>query len=386
MSYVIDIRRELHKYPEIGYDLPKTLERVKGELNKMGLPFDEKYGESSIVATLNGEKSDFTIGMRADMDALPVAEKTKMPYKSKIKGQMHACGHDAHTAILLDTARRLAEIKEKINCRVKFIFQASEESAPSGASLMAKDGVMKDIDCIVALHCEPNHQAGTIALSSGPCNAISNGFYLEFYGRSAHAARQEMGIDAITMAVKVYNAIEFMIAKEFPAATSRVFNVGAIHGGKTNNVICSHTSMYCTLRTWDEETDAKAVKRIKEIISAVAKESGGKAKFIQSKYYPIVRNDNVVCEKMRAAAAAVIGEENIVPIKRTLGADDFSYFSNEKPGCLFRLGIKNEEKNCIYSLHQDRFNIDEDALKIGSDIFVQFVMDNMNGIKTKEED
>ena len=330
-SYVIETRRKLHMYPEIGFDLPKTLSLVRAELEKMGLPYTEAYGKSSIVATLNEEKTNFTIGIRADMDALPITEKTKVPYASKIKGQMHACGHDAHTAILLDVARRLSEQKDKINCRVKFIFQSAEEYPPSGAKLMVEDGLMDDIDCIVA--------------------------------------------------VKAYTAIELMIAKELPALTPCIFNAGSFHGGVTNNVICDHAYLYCTMRSWDEATDAKATKRIRQIIASVAKESGGRATYTQLKYYPIVYNHAVVADAMRKAAAAVLGNENIGQHVRSMGGEDFAYYAQKKPACMFRLGIRNEEKQCVYSAHQDRFNIDEDALSVGSDVFVRFVTDNMNGME-----
>ncbi len=381
-NYVTEIRRELHMYPEIGFDLTHTLALVRRELEKMGIPYTEKYGKSSIVATLNEEKSDFTIGIRADMDALPIHEKTNVPYKSKIKGQMHACGHDGHTAILLDTARQLCEMKDKINCRVKFIFQAAEEYPPSGAKLMAEDGVMEDIDCAIALHVDPSGApVGKISLVSGPINATSNGFTLEFFGRSAHAARQQDGVDAISMAVKAYTAIEMMVAKEFPATAARIFNVGAIHGGETNNVICPYAYMFCTVRSWEEEVDAKIIRRIKEICTAIARESGGKFKFIQKKYYPIVDNNEKMTELMRKSAAEVIGEENILTHRRTMGGEDFAYLSRLKPGCMLRLGVRNEEKDCVYSLHQNKFNLDEDALSIGSAIFVRFVLDNMNGVE-----
>lgn len=380
-SYVIETRRKLHMYPEIGFDLPKTLSLVRAELEKMGLPYTEAYGKSSIVATLNEEKTNFTIGIRADMDALPITEKTKVPYASKIKGQMHACGHDAHTAILLDVARRLSEQKDKINCRVKFIFQSAEEYPPSGAKLMVEDGLMDDIDCIVVLHCEVSYPCGRVHILNGPQNAISNGFRLDFYGNSAHAAKQEDGIDAIAMAVKAYTAIELMIAKELPALTPCIFNAGSFHGGVTNNVICDHAYLYCTMRSWDEATDAKATKRIRQIIASVAKESGGRATYTQLKYYPIVYNHAVVADAMRKAAAAVLGKENIGQHVRSMGGEDFAYYAQKKPACMFRLGIRNEEKQCVYSAHQDRFNIDEDALSVGSDVFVRFVTDNMNGME-----
>ena len=151
-SYVRDLRRQIHKYPEIGFDLPKTLALVKGELEKWGIPYTEKYGKSSVVATINEEKAGFTIGIRADMDALPIQEEHSYEYASQHPGIMHACGHDAHTAILIATARRLQEMKDHINCRVKLLFTPAEEYIEPGCKAMAEDGVMDDIDIIVALH------------------------------------------------------------------------------------------------------------------------------------------------------------------------------------------------------------------------------------------
>jgi amidohydrolase len=380
-SYVINTRRRLHEYPEIGFDLPRTLKLVRDELSAMGVEYTEQYGKSSIVATVNPEKSGFTIGIRADMDALPIKEATDLPFKSRLDGQMHACGHDAHTAILLDTCRRISAMKDKIACRVKFIFQAAEEYPPSGAKLMAEDGVMDGIDCIIALHVNTDYKAGEIALRYGARNATSDGFYLEFYGRPAHVAHQHRGVDAIMMAVKAYTEIEFTVAKEIKAQDAVIFNVGAIHGGTTNNVICDKCSMYCTLRTQSQENADHILGKIKKIISAVAETSGGKAEFIESKHYPIVINDDILTRRVELTAAKVVGEDKIFTREQGMGGEDFAYFANIKPGCMFELGVCPDVDGKVYGLHTDRLIIDESALSVGSDIFVQFVLDNMNGIK-----
>jgi len=380
-SYVVNIRRQLHMYPEIGFDLDNTLALIRGELDKMGVEYTEKYGKSSIVATVNPEKTDFTIGIRADIDALPIAEENDVPYKSKISGQMHACGHDMHGAILLDTCRKINEIKDKVACRVKFLFQAAEEYPPSGARLMAEDGVMDDINCIVALHIDAGYKTGEVGISAGPQNATSDGFYLEFYGKSSHAANQHKGVDAIMMAVRAYTDMEFMIAKEIKADDPVIFNVGTIHGGVTNNIICDKCTMYCTLRTQKEETADYILGKIKKIIAAVADTAGGEARFIESKHYPIVVNDDVVTARIKAAAEKVIGVENLLPKKtRGMGGEDFSFFTRQKPGCMFRLGVANPERGFGGMLHNGKLLPDEDALEVGSDVFVRFVLDNMHGI------
>ncbi len=377
LPYAVMIRRELHEYPEIGFELPRTLALVRRELQGMGVEYTEAYGKSSIVATVNPEKRGYTVGIRADMDALPIREETDLPFKSKIDGQMHACGHDAHTAILLDTVRKINEIRDKVGCRVKFLFQSAEEYPPSGAMLMAEDGVMDDIDCILALHVDTTFPSGTIGIAPGAQNATSDGFYLEFLGKSAHVANQQDGVDAITMAVKAYTEIEFMIAKEVKAIEPVIFNVGSIHGGATNNVICDRCEMYCTLRTHRDATAERLLSKIERISHAIADTSGGEARFKLSKHYPIVYNDPALTERVRAAAAAVIGEENVIPKRiQSMGGEDFSYFTRLKPGCMFRLGIGSEEKGTTVGVHNGGFMLDEDALSIGSDIFTSFVIDN----------
>jgi len=380
-SNVVRIRRQLHRYPEIGFELPRTLEFLRSELDAIGVEYTERFGKSSIVATINPKKDQFTIGIRADMDALPIVEKNDAPYRSQIEGQMHACGHDAHTAIALEVTRRLYEMRDQIACRVKILFQPAEEYAPSGAKLMAEDGVMDEIDCIVALHCDTTFPVGQIAVTVGAQNAISDGFLLEFYGKSSHAGNQEKGADAIMMAIRAYTDIEFMIAKNFAAKNPIIFNVGSIHGGETNNVICDHCSMFCTLRTHDENTADFALQKIQRLCAAIAETEGGSFQFTPCKHYPIVYNHPSMFRQVTASAQAVVGADHILENKRSMGGEDFSYFSMRKPGCMFRLGVRNEEKGIVNGVHHDNFDIDEDALEVGVQIFLQFVKDNMNGIE-----
>lgn len=383
-SYVVSARRKIHEYPEIGFDLDRTLTFLREELDKMGVEYTEKFGKSSIVATINPEKTNFTIGIRADIDALPITEENDVPFKSKIDGQMHACGHDAHTAMALDACRRLSEMRDKIDCRVKIIFQAAEEYAPSGASLMVRDGLMEDIDCAVALHVDTGYLAGEIGLSSGPQNATSDGFYIKFYGKSAHAANQQKGVDAIMMAVKAYTDIEFMIAKEIKANHPIIFNVGAINGGVANNIICDECTMYCTLRTHYDSDAEYVIEKIKRTINAIADIAGGRAEFIAAKHYPTLVNNEVICERLRASAKKLLAEDKILPrVARGLGGEDFSYMANEKPCAMFRLGVANKELGYTVAVHNSKFMLDESSLSVGSDIFVQFVLDNMNGIDFK---
>ncbi len=380
-SYVVRMRREFHMHPEIGFDLPCTLKTLRAELDRMGVEYTEEFGKSSIVATVNPEKDHFTIGVRADMDALPIQEENDVPYRSLHEGKMHACGHDAHTAIALATLREIHEMRDKINCRVKFLFQPAEEFEPSGAMLMARDGVMKDIDCIVGLHVDTNFDVGHLAITPGPQNATSDGFMLDFYGTASHAARQHLGVDANVMAMRAFMDIELTVAKEISAKKPVIFNVGAIHGGTTNNIICDHCSMFCTLRTWEDSVAEHILDKIRRIIEAVASTAGGRATFTLKKHYPIVHNDETMTALLRAAGVTVVGEENMHVNARGLGGEDFSYLSNEKPGAFLRLGVRNKEKGLTVGVHNGRFDLDEDALELGVKVFKQFILDNQNGIQ-----
>lgn len=375
-TYAVDIRRKLHMYPELSFDLEQTLALLKTELEKIGVEYTEQYGKSAIVATINPEKNRYTIGIRADMDALPITEENDVEYKSRIDGHMHACGHDAHTAIALTTLKELYAIKDKINCCVKFLFQSAEESC-CGAKYMVADGVMDDIDIVVALHVDAGCKTGEIKLRTGECNANADQITLEFFGKTSHVARQQNGIDANMIAIKAYMAIEFLLAKEVQYDKVALFNAGEIHGGTANNVISDYCRMECTLRTWDDETEKTLLEKIEKTVLMMAKMSGGEAKFSFTTHYPILVNDDAVTQKVAESAAKIIGADRILPFERSTGGEDFAYFARLKPGCMFRLGVSDGKRE-PYATHTSKFDIDENALDIGVKIFKQFVLDHMN--------
>lgn len=378
-DYVIGLRRELHMCAEVGTELDETLAVLRRELDDIGVSYTEEYGKSSIVATVNPEKSHFTIGVRADIDGLPIIEENDIPYKSKNVGKMHACGHDAHAAIAMTTLREIYAMRDKIDCRVKFLFQSSEEAHPSGAKMMAEDGVMDDIDCIIALHVDGGVDVGCVASIAGGLSANSDGIVLEFFGKSAHAAQQYKGVDAIMMAVHAYTQIEFMMAKE--VSGTAIFNVGSIHGGETNNVVCNQTEMYATIRTLDDDVREKILKRINDICEGVAKTMGGEYRITHTKCYPSVINNEKMHELFLKSAAKILPPEKIQPYHRSLGGEDFSYFARLKPGYMFRLGTKNSELGIVPIAHTSTYNIDENALPLGVELFKQFILDNMGGIE-----
>ena len=385
-SYVVKLRRELHENPELGFDLPKTLAILRRELDAIGVEYTEKLGRSSIVATVNPDKTNFTIGVRADMDALPILEKTDVPFKSKTDGKMHACGHDAHTAMAMEALRQIYAMRDKLNCRVKFIFQASEEAPPSGAKLLVDDGVMDDIDCIIGQHVELTEPSGVIDVPAGDVTATTTSFTLKFYGRRNHALRQHEGVDAIMIAVNAYNQIEMMMTKNLDGREVKVFNIGKIRGGEASNIVAGECEMDCTLRTLSDEVAETAVSRIKEICESVAKAWGGEFEYFEHTYAPKVVNNKIINERVIAAAIAVVGKDRVTNSDRSdkeknMGGEDFSFYSRVKPACMFHTGIRNEEKGCIYGGHTDMYKLDEDVMQDAANVIVRFVIDNQNGIE-----
>ena len=376
-DYIISIRHKIHEYPEIGFDLPKTIALVKEELQSLGIEYTENYGESSVVGIINPDKKQFTIGIRADMDALLIEEKTDLPFKSKIKGQMHACGHDAHTAMLLGTAKALKAMEDKLSCRVMLVFQPSEEGIRSGAAELVNGGLMDEIDVIIGMHIENWLDSGNIGVCPGSSMASSRNFRLDFYGRTAHATLPQSGADALAAAIRTYNNIQYMLTREINPFSKYVCSIGKLEGGTTQNVIADHAYMLGTIRTFDMELDSFLIKRIEEIAKNTAAETGVEAVLDTSLKAYVVYNNPYISELVLKSAEKITQTQKM-PEK--LSSEDFSQYLTKKPGVFIRLGTRNESNGCVTLPHNNDFLIDEDAFSVGTDTCVQFVLDNMPGI------
>ncbi len=379
-DYIIKLRREIHEYPEIGFELPRTISVVKRELETLNIPYTEEYGESSVVGIINPRKKGFTLGIRADMDALLIEEKTDLEFKSKIKGQMHACGHDAHTAMLLGTAKALKAMEDKIACRVMLVFQPSEEGIRSGAEALVNGGLMDEIDIIIGMHIENWLPSGKIGVCKGSSMASSRNFRLDFYGRTAHATLPQSGADALAAAVRTYNNIQYMLTREINPFSKYVCSVGKLEGGTSQNIIADRSYMLGTIRTFDMELDSFLIRRIEEIAKNTAAETGVEAVLDTSLKAYVVYNNPYISDLVLDSASKIVGQGGIVDMPEKLSSEDFSQYLTKKPGVFIRLGTRNEEKGCTTLPHNNDFMIDEDAFVKGSDTCVQVVLDNMNGI------
>ena len=379
---LVRIRRELHARPELGWDLTETSALVRRELDKAGIPYEaDKYGKNTVVATINPEKTGFTLGLRADMDALPIRENNEdKPYRSQNDGVMHACGHDAHTAMLIGTARALYEIRDRIPCRVRLLFQPCEEGRPSGARIMCEHGVMDDIDAIVMCHVNCLDETHVISSCPGTTNATSVAWKAVLGGKSVHVASPHMGKDALAAGVKIYNGIQTILGREVDPFDTCVMAVCKMHAGTTVSANADECVMEGSIRCLKDETMAWARARLETLVRLVAEESGVTWSLGWSgDPLPSAHNDPALYEAFAASARKVVGDGRFKLLLPSPGGEDFAYYEQFKPGLLFGLGMRNEAKGAVHPAHTKDWDIDEDALETGVKVFVQFVLDYAEG-------
>lgn len=380
---LVRIRRQLHMYPEVRWDLPLTSALVREELDRAGVPYEaDVYGKHSVVATINGNLAGFTIGLRADMDALPIQENNEeKPYRSRHPGMMHACGHDAHTAMMLGTARALWAIRDQLRCRVKLIFQPCEEGRPSGARTMCEHGVMDGIDCIVMCHVNCVDPTHVISTRAGCTNCTSVAFRISLSGKSVHAATPHQGIDALAAGVKIYQGIQMLVSREVDPFDTCVISVCAMHAGSGTSANADACTLEGTIRCISDRTMAWARERLQTLVRAVSEESRvGSEVSWSGDPLPCAYNDETLYNAFRASAVRVVGEKRVKELAISPGGEDFAYYERERPGLLFGLGMRNEALGACYPAHTKDWDIDEEGLSTGVKVFVQFVRDWMDGI------
>lgn len=375
---LVRIRRTLHEYLELGWELQRTSALVREELDKAGIPYEaDRYGKNTVVATINPEKTGFTLGLRADMDALPIQENNEdKPYRSKNDGVMHACGHDAHTAMMIGTARALQKIRDEIPCRVRILFQPCEEGRPSGARIMCEHGVMDDIDAIVMCHVNCVDPTHVISSNPGVTNATSVAWTVKLGGRSVHVASPHQGIDALAAGVKIYNGIQTIVSREVDPFDTCVLAVCTMHAGTTVATNADDCELRGSIRCIRDETMVWARARLEKLVKSVAEECGTTWSLSWSgDPLPSAHNDPALYEAFVASARRVVGDERVILLPPSPGGEDFAYYEQRKPGLLFGLGMRNEEKGACHPAHTKDWDIDEDGLGTGVKVFVQFVLD-----------
>ena len=380
---LVRIRRELHMYPELGWELPKTSGLVRRELDAAGIPYEaDVYGKNSVVITINPDMDRFTIGLRADMDALPITERNEdKPCRSRHEGIMHACGHDAHTAMLLSTAKALYAIRHHLACRVRLLFQPSEESRPSGAKTMCEHGVMRGVDCILMCHVNCGDPVHVVSSCPGTTNCSSVAFRIALEGRAVHVATPHAGIDALAAGVRIYNGIQLLLSREIDPFDVCVMSVTCMHAGKTVSANADSCILEGSIRCLRDSTMAWAQTRLEKLMRLTAQETGVTASLsFSGEPLPGASNDPALYAAFLPSARKVVGDARIKLLQPSPGAEDFAYYEKEAPGLLFGLGMRNPAKGACHPAHTRDWDIDEDGLETGVRVFVQFVLDNMHGI------
>jgi amidohydrolase len=365
---VVAWRRHLHANPELSYQEYNTVKYVQEQLQALGLK-PKSLADTGLIVDIEGKNpSAKTIALRADMDALPITEANNVSYKSINIGVMHACGHDVHTSSLLGTVKILNEIKNEFEGTIRFLFQPGEEKNPGGASYMIRDGALQNPTpaSIIGQHVFPMLPVGKIGFREGMYMASCDEIYLKIIGKGGHGAAPELAIDPIVIASHIIVALQQIISRNASPKQPTVLTFGKIEGGSATNIIPNEVNIAGTFRAMNEEWREDALKRIKKMAESLAEGMGATCEVNISRGYPFLKNDPVVTRRIKAAAAAYVGEENVVDIDITLGAEDFAYYSQLVPASFYRLGTRNEAKGITSYVHTSTFDIDEDALKISS--------------------
>lgn len=360
-------RRYLHAHPELSYQERNTARYVTQKLTSYGIEVKEGVAETGLVAHIKGKNhTKKVVALRADMDALPINETNDVEYKSVVPGVMHACGHDVHTSSLLTTSRILQDLRDQFEGTVKLIFQPGEEKNPGGASLMIKDGALENPKplSVIGQHVMPLIPVGKIGFREGMYMASCDEIYLTVIGKGGHGAAPDLAIDPILIASHIIIGLQQVISRNASPKQPTVLTFGRIIGEGATNIIPNEVKISGTFRAMDEKWRATALEKIKKMAESIAEGMGGRCLVEISKGYPYLENNPELTRRIRKAAEQYVGKENIVDLDITLGAEDFSYYSQLVPSSFYRIGTRNEAKGITSYVHTSTFDIDEDALKI----------------------
>jgi hippurate hydrolase len=372
---IVALRRDIHREPELGFDTEKTAGKVLAALD--GLPLDIRTGvaENGVVATLKGEGAGPTVGLRADMDALPILEETGLPFASEVDGKMHACGHDGHTSMLVGAAHALSGMRERMNGTVKFFFQPAEEGG-GGGKVMVEEGVADDVASIFALHLWPGLPFGKGATKAGPIMAAADAFEMTVRGAGGHGAMPHLTADAITMAAQIVTALQTVVSREVDPVEPAVLTVGEIGAGTAFNIIPETARLGGTVRTLNEDLRRRMPERIEHIARGVAQGMRGDAEIDYEFSYPVTMNDEGTANRALDVIGDLFGEENKLELPNpSMGAEDFAFFLQKIPGAFIWLGVGQD----VSGLHTPTFAFDEEILPLGSALLTALALESLSG-------
>ena len=381
---IVAIRRDIHQYPELGFDVHRTAGIAADALRALDIPIKTGIGRTGVIGDLEVPGASKRIALRADMDALPIQELTDVPYKSKIDGKAHLCGHDAHTAMLIGAARILSDLRDDLKTHVRFIFQPSEEVSPGGAPAMIKDGALADVDEIYGIHVFPLFAVGAYATCVGPMLAQSDTFQITITGSGGHAAFPHITVDPIVIGAQFVTAVQSIVARNVNPLDAAVVSVTQLHGGDTDlqnglagaalNVIPPKVLIGGTVRTLQAAVQKDVRGQLERILAGVANAHNANYTFDYQEGYPVTYNHEPCVDTVLSAAKELVSEDNLIfPMPPALGGEDFSYYSQKIPACFVMVGAGNEEKGIVNMCHHPQFDIDENCMIYGMALLVNLV-------------
>ena len=368
---VVEVRRAIHQHPELGNREFRTGALVRDRLREIGLEVRHPVAKTGVVGLLRGGRPGPAVALRADLDALPIEERNDVAYRSRNPGIKHACGHDAHTAMLLGAARVLAGFKERLPGTVVFLFQPAEEGPPEGepggASLVLEEGALDDppLSAIFALHVSSLLESGRIGWCEGPIFASTDRFIIDIKGQRTHGAYPHTGLDPIPVAAQLVLALQSIVSREIDAQLPKVITVGSIQGGNRNNIVAEGVRLEGTLRALDPEVRRQLRERVARTVAGVASAHGTTAELKFGAGHPATLNDGALVRALVPALERALGRERVVAVRPEMGAEDFAEYATRMPGLYLRLGTRNEARGITAMVHTAEFDIDEDALPIG---------------------
>ena len=370
---VVTTRRHLHAHPELSFHEHNTARYVADQLKEIGLTPQEGVANTGVVALIEGRKNngasagERVVGLRADMDALPIHEANNVPYKSTVEGVMHACGHDAHTASLLGCARILNVLRDEFSGTVKLVFQPAEEKAPGGASLMIREGVLENPRPVsmIGQHVAPNIPVGKIGFREGMYMASTDELFLTVHGKGGHGAMPDSLIDPVLIASHIIVALQQIISRNRKPANPSVLSFGRFIADGVTNVIPNEVTIQGTFRCMDEEWREDGLRRMKKMAEGMAEAMGGSCDFEIVKGYPFLKNHPELTRRLRTDTVAYMGAENVIDLDLWMAGEDFAFYSQVVDSCFYRLGTRNEARGIISGVHTPTFDLDEAALETG---------------------
>ncbi len=379
-SELIEIREHLHRHPELSFKEFNTSAFICSKLNEMGVKYQSGIAGTGIVGTISGNNPHSKcIALRADMDALPIQEMNDVSYKSLHDGVMHACGHDVHTTCLLGAAKVLNELKDMFNGTVKLIFQPAEELLPGGASIMIKEGVLRnpEVEKIMALHVFPSLEVGKLGFKSGAYMAACDELYLSVEGIGGHAALTKEYNNPILALAELLPKLSDYVKTESDDKKPYVFSFGKLIADGATNIVPNKAQADGTFRTMDETWRTKMHQKMVMFVDEFLETKKLRGKLNIKKGYPNLFNDVDFTQSVKTSAIAYFGKENVVDINKRMTAEDFAYYSQEIPACFFRLGVRNKEQGIVHEVHHPNFDVDKDSIVNGAAALAYFSLKEM---------